>query len=52
MYGSLKKNQPPRLVRWLLWRIISREIRDSDMGDFDEIYFLLVAEKGRFKAGL
>jgi putative ABC transport system permease protein len=36
----------PNLARWLLGRTISRDIRYSALGDFEEIYAATVADRG------
>ncbi len=42
----------PRFANWLLRKTISRKIRDRALGDFDEIFFGLIEEKGAFQARL
>jgi len=43
---------PPKLARWLLERIISKDIRDGALGDFDEIYALTANERNLLQARL
>jgi len=35
---SSQSHSPPKLARWFLERITSKDIRDRALGDFDEIY--------------
>ncbi len=46
------KHRPPKLGQWLLQRIIHSEYRYSALGDFEEIYAVLVEESGAGKAWL
>ena len=45
-------DKPPKLGKWLLEQIISRDIRFAVLGDFDEYYAFLVKEYGGLHAGL
>ncbi|MFC2139155.1 ABC transporter permease [Bacteroidota bacterium] len=47
----MKKNfsifaNPPRLGKWLLKKLISRNVRYQAVGDFDELFFSIYEDKG------
>jgi len=45
-----QKNIPPKLAGWLLKRLLTKQNRDSIIGDFEEIYSILLKEKGKLRA--
>lgn len=45
-----ESQKPPRLAQWLLYRMISADIRHSAMGDFEEMYSTLCRAEGQWKA--
>jgi len=47
-----KKYTPPRLAWWLLERIISKDIKYSALGDFEEMFVSVAKSEGLFKAKL
>jgi len=49
---SAEKSQPSKWGLWLLQRFSHRDIQASALGDFEEIYFSLVKDKGRLRARL
>ena len=49
---SLSPHRPPKLAFWLLVRFISKDIRYSALGDFDEIYASIAEHDGIFRARL
>ena len=44
------KNKPPKIAKWLLGKFIKKEDRVGRTDDFDESYFYIVRQKGRFSA--
>jgi putative ABC transport system permease protein len=42
----------PRIANWIMRKTISRKIRNGVLGDFEEIYFEIVKEKGLFQGRL
>jgi putative ABC transport system permease protein len=45
-------HRPPKLAHWLLLRFVSKEIRYSALGDFNEIYDSIAEHDGIFQAKL
>jgi len=45
-----EKKELPKIVKWLLSRIISRSDFDNISGDFEELYYHIVHSKGSLKA--
>jgi len=41
---------PPKLAKLFLKKIVSRDIKYSAVGDFDEIFYDLAEQKGYFNA--
>jgi len=46
------RERPPKAARWLLNKTMSRDVRYSALGDFEEIFFEMVSEKGILAAYL